>query len=256
MFTPWHSVKPNMEEGEESRYSLGNVQCLLVLCPSFASSANSGIIPLMLSSQAFTQNGQSRGSGTLTCGSARLYWICSNDASQSLSVEWPTIIMSAFGATRCLSSPIFRRCVAYLHPRSHVTPDCRAQARGIPRSILLLHCVPFGYQVRPRAPLHQLSLACAQFLLSRCSYEHREGQDSGDETAAGAHLVLVCNPRALPPASLCLLQRRRSFDSYLLLQVASFSCGDWLHSFNCFLTSSDLLGVMFEAFSESVSPRP
>ena len=27
-----HSVKPNMEEGEESRYSVGNVQCLLVFC--------------------------------------------------------------------------------------------------------------------------------------------------------------------------------------------------------------------------------
>jgi hypothetical protein len=45
---------------------------------------------------ASPQNGQSRGSGTLTCGSARLYWICSGDASQSLSVDWPTIIMSVW----------------------------------------------------------------------------------------------------------------------------------------------------------------
>ena len=94
MVTLHRSVKPNMEEGEEARYSVGNVQCLLVFHLPFA---RSNRIPhAFSSSQASAQNGHSRGSGTLTCGSARLYWICSSDASQSLSVEWPTIIMSAF----------------------------------------------------------------------------------------------------------------------------------------------------------------
>ena len=31
------SIKPEMEEGEESRYSAGNVQCLLVCHPALAS---------------------------------------------------------------------------------------------------------------------------------------------------------------------------------------------------------------------------
>lgn len=31
------SIKPEMEEGEESRYSVGNVQCLLVCHPALAS---------------------------------------------------------------------------------------------------------------------------------------------------------------------------------------------------------------------------
>jgi hypothetical protein len=123
------------------------------------------------------QNGQSRGSGTLTCGSARLYWICSSDAQQSLSVEWPTIIM--------LACDVFASCALSRlllphsdNPRAQLQPahflsdylehltfiaccfvciqslklfDCCWQARGVPRSFLLLHRVPLGHKVRAAA---------------------------------------------------------------------------------------------------------
>ena len=121
------------------------------------------------------QNGQSRGSGTLTCGSARLYWICSSDAQQSLSVEWPTIIRLAYYsfASCALCRLVLRHSD---NPRAQLQPahfqsdfleyfafiaccfecilslkllDCCWQARGVPRSFLLLHRVPLGHKVGP-----------------------------------------------------------------------------------------------------------
>ena len=145
--SPWQltafllSVKPNLEEGEESRYSVGNVQCLLVRYPPLAPRQQQHRRQPCVA-HASPQNGQSRGSGTLTCGSARLYWICSSDASQSLSEDWPTIIMSVL--TRRLS---FYRVLCSIR----VAFDCPLQACRIPRSLLPLYCLPFGHQVRPRA---------------------------------------------------------------------------------------------------------
>jgi hypothetical protein len=79
------------------------------------------------------------------------------------------------------------------------------------------------------------------------SYEHREGQDSGDESASG-HFPF----RSLP---LCntLLQPLKSSALCPPLQVASLLQMKLVHTC-CSLRHPDLLGVMFEAFSELVSP--
>ena len=164
------SIKPNLEEGEESRYSVGNVQCLLVRYPPLAPRQQQHRRQPCVA-HASPQNGQSRGSGTLTCGSARLYWICSSDASQSLSEDWPTIIMSVL--TRRLS---FYRVFCSIR----VAFDCPVQAYAVSREASC-PCIVCHLDTKCD-PLH---LQSAPAFTPRYSYEHREGQDSGDESAAG-----------------------------------------------------------------------
>lgn len=143
-------------------------------------------VPALCRSCVSPQNGQSRGSGTLTCGSARLYWICSGDASQSLSVDWPTIIMSVLTPWLSFYRGFCSIRVAFDCPCRH------AVSREASCPCIVCHldtkCHPVRLQCAPRSlPATATSIVRARTLATSL-------------------------PQVLPPRTCCCLQTRAPFN--------------------------------------------
>ena len=76
-----------------------------------------------------------------------------------------------------------------------VPPDCPAQARGIARVVLLLHCLPFGHQVRPCTPATSASRWRPR---SPCTFQLRAPGGSGLwRRVCGRCAAVQCLPFAL-----------------------------------------------------------
>jgi len=150
-----------------------------------------------------------------------------------------------------------------------VPPDCPAQARGIARVILLLHCLPFGHQVRPCTPATSASRWRPR---SPCTFQLRAPGGSGLwrrvccrcaavqclpfalEVPSPSHTTFSSLSRAALCARCCRLAPLAAPPDGAHSSTFSLVCPT-LRPFIPHVPPPDLLGVMFEAFSEFAARR-